>query len=343
MGEKSVTMGDIAAKAGVSTVSVSKALSGQKGVSPEMRKRIISLAEKMGYKKLTGYPGGKDEPGRIGILVADRFMKEERSFYWSVIQEITKDALEKNCFCILEAVGAEDEDRLTLPGLLSGGRADGLIVLGAFRPEYETDLIRQAKIPVLFVDTRPADPACDAVISDNYAGGRTMTDYLFRLGHRNIAFVGTLLVTSSIDERFFGYVRSLMGHGMRPREDWQIPDRDPSDGVLDAETYLQLPKEMPDAFFCNCDRAAQLLIQKLEQAGYRVPEDVSVVGYDNFLPGGDEETAGITTYALNLREIAKRAVHMIRHKIRSPYAYGLVSVSGSFLERKSARAVSRKN
>ena len=336
MGRKTVTMADIAARAGVSTVSVSKALSGQKGVSPEMRAHICFLAEEMGYRKFPRNFSGKEEPVTIGIVVSARFMEEEKSFYWSVIQEITKNAFEKGLFCILEAVEAEDEETGRTPGLLKGGKADGLIILGSFQPEYEACLVRDAKLPLIFVDSRPSDPGCDAVISDNYTGGRIMTEYLIRMGHRKIAFVGTLLVTSSIDERYFGYCRALMGHGISYRGDFVIPDRDVKEGVIDPERFFQLPEEMPDAFFCNCDRSALFMIRKLEKAGFRIPQDISVVGYDNFLPGGDVEEAGITTYALDLKEIARKTVHMISHKIRSSYSYGCVSVCGYFMERQSA-------
>ena len=162
-------------------------------------------------------------------------MREERSFYWSMIQDITREALEKDCFCVLEAVGADDEKEGISPGLITGSRADGLIVLGAFSSVYEKSLAERAEIPFVFVDTRPTVKGFDAVMSDNYTGGRTMTDYLFSQGCRNIAFVGTLLMTPSIDERFFGYTRSLMGNGLRPKEPWIIPDRDPADGVIDPE------------------------------------------------------------------------------------------------------------
>ena len=324
------------ARAGVSIVSVSKALAGKKGVSDEMRERILDLAQEMGYKKNAASPKGKKNPIRIGVIVADRFMREERSFYWSMIQEITREAMGKDCFCVLEVVEARDEQELESPGLITGGRADGLIVLGAFDAAYEKALAERARIPLLFVDARPSVEGCDAVMSDNYTGGRTMTDYLFSQGCRKIAFVGTLLMTSSIDERFFGYARSLMGNGLRPRESWMIPDRDPVSGVIDPERFIQLPGEMPDGFFCNCDRTACFLIDKLRKAGYRVPEDIKVAGYDNFLPDTDVEEAGITTYALDHEEMAAKAVHMIRHKILSPYSYGMVSVSGSFLKRTSA-------
>lgn len=336
MAEKTVTMVDIAARAGVSTVSVSKALSGQKGVSAEVREKITGLAQEMGYRKFPRTLSGTGEQVTIGILVSERFMREEENFYWGVIQQITREALEKNCFCVLEVLDSEKERVGNAPELLLADKADGMIALGSFSESFETALVRDAKVPLLFADARPQNPASDALVIDNYSGGRTMTEYLIGLGHRKIAFVGTLLVTSSIDERYFGYERALMGQGIRIREDWVIPDRDPSDAVIDPLAYIRLPEEMPEAFFCNCDRTARFLIKKLEAAGFRVPQDISVVGYDNFLPDDDVEAAGITTYAIDFAGFARKAVHMIRHKINSSYSYGIVSVSGSFLLRNSA-------
>ncbi len=331
-----VTLTDIAARAGVSTVTVSKALSGKKGVSEEVRERILRIADEMGYRKAAGKGAEREEPVQIGILVASRFMQDSRSFYWSLIQEITVKSLEKNCFCVLEAVERKDEEEARCPSLLTGDRVDGLLVLGAFSAAYEKELVSNARVPVLFVDNRPTVAGYDAVMSDNYSGGLVMTEYLFSRGCRRIAFVGTLLMTSSIDERFFGYTRALLGHGMRPEEHWLIPDRDPSQGEIDPERCIQLPEVMPDAFFCNCDVTARFLIEKLRKAGFRVPEDVMVAGYDNYLIGGGEEEAGITTYAVDSKGMAARALHMILHKVKSDYSYGLVTVSGALLRRTSA-------
>lgn len=273
---------------------------------------------------------------RIGILVSAKFMKNNRSFYWSLIQEITVLALKKKSFCILEAVDREAEEEGHSPNILSGDRADGLLVIGTFRAFYEQLIVKNADIPVIFVDSRPTVAGYDAVMNDNFAGGTAMTDYLFSQGCSRIAFVGTPLMTSGIDERFFGYMRSLLGHGKGPGEAWVIPDRDPANGEIDAERFIQLPDELPDAFFCNCDVTAQILIEKLRAAGHRVPEDVLVAGFDDYLDEGDEEGAGITTYAVDRKGMAEKAVHMILHKIESPYSYGLVSVRGSMRKRRSA-------
>ena len=179
----------------------------------------------------------------------------------------------------------------------------------------------------------------DCVVSNNLMGGYEMTNYLFEMGHSKIGFVGTRLSTTSIDDRFFGYLKSMMEHGMTVHEDWILDDRDRETGFVDVENKFELPEEMPTAFFCNCDGTASLLIRKLAQNGYSVPEDVSVIGFDNYIPdqfGG----VGITTYEINTKEMAKRTVHIILHKLRNDnYSTGIFMLPGKFVERDSVRRI----
>ena len=166
-----------------------------------------------------------------------------------------------------------------------------------------------------------------------------MTNYLFELGHKKIGFVGTRLSTSSIDDRYFGYLKSLMEHGVAWREDWVVDDRSLEDGKIDKCAGFLLPRDMPTAFFCNCDLSASLLIAKLEEAGCRVPEDVSVVGFDNYV-SGQFSGVGLTTYEIDTKEMADRAVHIILKKCQdAAYTTGVFMLAGKFIERESARRV----
>ncbi len=337
---KTVRLADIGKRLGVSTVTVSKALSGQKGVSDEMRKKIIQLADEMGYVK--SVPEEKKTAGEsytIGVIVAERYLQENQSFYWMLYQEISKKAIERSCFPVLEVISHDTEYRKEFPKVLTEKKADGLIILGAFRPQYAEYLIENGGIPMLNLDTTNGWEGCECVVSNNLMGGYRMTNYLFELGHEKIAFVGTRLETSSIDDRYFGYLKSLMEHGVKWREDWMIDDRDPENGKIDISLRFVLPEEMPTAFFCNCDLSAGFLIQKLSAAGYSVPGDISVVGFDNYA-AGPFAGSGITTYETDVKKMADRAVHIIFRKCRNTeYAPVMSMFSGKLIERDSARRI----
>ena len=162
-----------------------------------------------------------------------------------------------------------------------------------------------------------------------------MTNYLFRMGHRQIAYVGTLLYTGSITDRYFGYAKSLMEHGVEIREDWIIKDRDMEHGKVGEDGVLQLPMEMPTAFVCNSDLTASELIKLLEENGYSVPEDVSVVGFDNYLYPGlcDVE---ITTYEVDMKEMARKSINILIKKMETEsYKKGVSVIEGHLVYKDS--------
>ncbi len=337
---RTVKMEDIATKVGVSIVTVSKALSGQKGVSEEVRQKILDLATEMGYEKKTKTKVTEiKESYVLGIVVAEKYLTENQSFYWKLYQHIVQRAKKKKSFVILEVVNAEDELACKMPQIVQEEKIDGLIIMGTFKKKYDNFLTGNLSLPFVELDTSNMDRSFESVVSDNLYGGYQMTNYLFSLGHKKIGFVGTRLVTASIDERFLGYLKSLMEHGVEWKEEWVIDDRDRESSQLDRQEKFILPKDMPTAFFCNCDLAASYMITKLNEAGYSVPGDISVVGFDDFIID-QFMTIGITTYAINMDEMAKHAIHILLHKIKNQnYSTGRVVVGGKLIERESAKKI----
>lgn len=334
---KAVKLSDIGERLNVSTVTVSKALSGQKGVSDELRQKIIELADELGYKKTTKTE--ERQSYTIGVVVAERYLVEGQSFYWKLYQEVSRRAMAVNCFAILEVITHEMERGNVLPKIAAEKKADGIILMGAFKTAYAGYLDSMIRVPFIALDTPGYSDSCDCVVSNNLMGGYKMTNYLFEMGHTKIGFVGTRLATSSIDDRYLGYLRSLMVHGIDSRKDWVIDDRHRDTGQIDPEKKFQLPEEMPTAFFCNCDITALALIHKLEGMGYRVPEDISVAGFDNYVPD-QFGNIGITTYEIRETEMARRAVHILTHKLRNEnYSTGMFVLPGRFVERDSVKRI----
>ncbi len=339
---KKVTMEDIGKALGVSVVTVSKALRDQKGVSGQLREQIQRTASEMGYQK-SSRAHNMRVSHTIGIIIAERFLDEHQSFYWSLYRQLAGRITEKDSTPLLEVISAEKEADNVLPRIITGQRSDGIIIVGTFRRSY-MELLHNAPertMPLVCLDSEVESERDDAVISDNIGGGCVMTSYLLSLGHRRIGYVGTLLATSSIDDRYLGYVKALLQHGIAVNYDWIIPDRDRASGRLLKSGMLRLPeggagRELPTAYFCNCDLTANSLIAALAGRGLRVPEDISVVGFDNHLPGGIPD-AGITTYEINVKMMVNRAVSRIFQKMDNPSFSGNVTVvGGAFIERSSA-------
>lgn len=308
---KAVKLADIAKKVGVSTVTVSKALSGQKGVSEEMREKIKALADEMGYRPPSAARRAisRVQSYNIGVLIEEEYLDKYESFYWKIYQQVSICAMNCECFAMMEVVSSRMEERLEVPKVIREQKVHGIIVIGRMPGRYLKLLKEYKSVPVVYIDFTDDDPATDAVVSDSYYGAYHLVNYLIEQGHTRIAYVGTLLATSSITDRYFGYAKALLEHGIPLRDDWQLDDRHVSSGSIQEELML-MPEEMPTAFFCNCDLTAGKLIQKLRQDGYRVPDDISVVGFDNYIYPGICDV-GITTYEVDQAAMASQAVQIL--------------------------------
>lgn len=337
---KAVKLADIGQRLGVSTVTVSKALSGQKGVSEELREKIRQLADEMGYKQPSEQRKESVCKGyNIGVLIAEQYLGKYDSFYWQMYQQVATKAVAKECFTLMEAVSEEMERIRELPKVVQEQKADGLIVLGRLSEGYLEFLKKNVSLPFVYLDFCDEGQDTDAVISDSYYGAYRLANYLFDMGHTEIAYVGTMLATGSITDRGLGYARSMLEHGRQVRPEWMIDDRDRESGKIDEELFFRLPEEMPTAFLCNCDLTASILIKKLREIGCRVPEDVSVVGFDNYLFPGLCDVA-ITTYEVDMKEMARRTIQLLIKKMGGEnYRQGICIVEGHLVVKDSVKNI----
>lgn len=336
---KKVKLADIAQKTGVSTVTVSKALTGQKGVSEEMREKIRKLADEMGYvQPVKEKKDGLEKSYNIGLLVEESYIDKYDSFYLQMYQKVATKAMNAGCFTMMEVIDRQKEGAYTLPRLLKEQKVEGLIILGKMPDNFLAFLRRQSFLPTVYMDFTDEGRDVDTVVSDSFYGAYQLTNYLFEKGHEKIAYVGTLLATSSITDRYLGYLKAMMEHGRQVADGWVIDDRDLSSGYIDEVNLLKLPQDMPTAFVCNCDLTAGRMINKLRENGYRVPEDVSVVGYDNFIYPGICDVE-ITTYEVDLGKMAQCAVDVMLEKLRLGDAHvpSIHTVAGHLVVKDSVR------
>ena len=293
-----VTMRDLGKRLGVSAVTVSKALAGKSGVSEEMRQKIISLANDLGYVNPNASPVSRGLD--VGILIPDHFFSPD-SYYAMLCKELVQTLTEAGHFGLLELYTRDMQRDMLLPNLLRSRRVDALVLLGQPDQAYAEQLTKQP-LPVICMDFTAPGIRADAVVGDSTGGMAALTRHLIDRGHRDIAFFGAVQATSSIMERYLGYVSAMLTAGLPIRADDLIPDRDAAADLLP----LTLPEKRPTALVCNCDWAARWAIGQLKQQGLRVPEDISVVGFDDFSYAPVEAPA-LTTYRVN-REVMCRAV-----------------------------------
>ncbi len=262
---KGVTMQQVADALGVTKVSVSKALNNNPGISDKLKREIVSMAAQMGYIK-------KDRPNQAGhsfaFITPKRFFLEDETFYTAVYYYISKRCMEKGyslgCFVVNEL----DEFSPDLPQQLSAEDYDGFFIVGEFHPIYLQKLARLNAYKIT-IDCGDSELASDSVIIDHFYVGYEITNHLIKIGHRSIGFLGDTSVLGVCD-RYFGYRKALTVNNLPFHDKWHMTDND-----------LPLPHSLPTAFLCSNDKQAFMLMQRLQMDGIRIPDEVSLIGFDN--------------------------------------------------------------
>ncbi len=333
--KKTVRLSDIAERLQVSTVTVSNALAGQKGVSEELRARIKQVAAEMGYQTRGSSVGNGKKILNVGVIIGEKYLGPYPSYYWKVYQELSLIAGLHSCVILFEVLRHEREDALQLPLFAMEQQVQGLIVIGEISRRYLEFLDRQPDLPMVMVDFMMRGLHSPSVMADNYYGMYKMVNYLIEQGHQEIAYVGTLLSSNSITDRYFGYRKALLESGLEMNPDWVINDR-----TMEGQIgNIRLPDRMPTAFACNCDLTASEMVNLLESRGYRIPEDISIVGFDNYLYEGLCDIT-ITSYEVDIKEMVRCAVKIIASLVEHGSAPSdMRLVSGTVVEKESVRQI----
>ena len=331
-----ITMRDIGNHVGVSAVTVSKALSGKSGVSEEMRQKIIAAAHEMGYVNPLVQQSNERRALDIGILMPDHFFSAD-SFYAMFYKKLVQVLTDAGHFSLMELLSYEAETNLTLPKLMTNRRVDGLILLGQPQSEY-VRMIAKQDIPLVFLDFYDEFAEADSVVGDNSYGCYRLTNHLIKNGHREIGFLGNIYTTTSIMDRYLGFYKAMLWHDLPIHPEWIIKDRD----SLNEYLNFQLPEKLPTAMVCNCDIAARYLIRLLKERGLRVPEDISVVGFDDYSPNVGS-TPALSTFRIDITAMAQTAVRLLEARCagtQKPFSRSVVG--GQPIYRESEIAISPK-
>lgn len=328
-----IGMNEIAKMFGVSKVTISKALNDKEGVSEDLRREIKAKAEELGYRINSAARCLKNNRNyNIGVLIPARFVGTNDSYYFGAYAKLVVKFKEIGYSVILEILEDVDEQNLNYPEMYVNHKIDGLIIMGQLSNEY-LKKFEDFDIAVVFFDFYSNNSTVDNIVVDNYYSGFELTDYLIKRGHKEIGFVGSLFSTSSIQDRFLGFYRALLGNNISYNECYHIEDRNKEGHLID----LVLPQKMPTAFVCNNDQGAYELIKLLKKNGYNVPNDISVVAFDNTIYSS-LSLPKITTIDTNLDEMVNVASKVILKKITNPNkVYNRILVKTTLIIRDSVK------
>lgn len=300
------TMADVAEMVGVSRQLVSLVFRDAPGVGAETEARIRAAAKDLGYRPNLAAQSLRREGSKyIGVV----FHAGESSTY-EIIPAIYKQASALGFQILLSAISSDRTDQEAIDEIL-GHRCDGIIVIASTLSLTRLQKLART-IPLVSLGRRLSGVRCGVVSSRGEAGVFDAVEYLISQGHKSIAYVNAKDMLD-IEYRLEGYESAMDKHGLRKSIVGLSGDFAESGGALAAEKLMAL-SALPTAVVCNNDQSAFGLIHRLQKAGVRVPEDVSVVGYDDTI--AKQAFLDLTTVRQDPNELAKASVEDLVARIR---------------------------
>ncbi|MFE2427256.1 LacI family DNA-binding transcriptional regulator [Streptomyces sp. NPDC059373] len=309
-GGRKVTITAIAAAAGVSVPTVSRVVNGRSDVAPETRAKVEDLLRQHGYRRRTTTPG--DRAALLDLVFNDL----DSPWAVEIIRGVEDVAHAAGFGTVVSAIhGRAGSARQWMKNLRDRASDGVILVLSVLEPVLHEEL-RRLNVPIVVVD--PAgSPALDVptIGATNWAGGMAATDHLLGLGHRRIGFIAgpTRLLCSRA--RLDGYRAALEAAGVGVDDGLVMQGDFYHEGGFTACGRLMDLAEPPTAIFASSDQMALGAIEALRRRGLRVPEDVSVVGFDD-LPEVRWCAPPLTTVRQPLVEMGKLAARTVLRQAR---------------------------
>ncbi|MEY9212833.1 LacI family DNA-binding transcriptional regulator [Thermobifida halotolerans] len=273
-----VTLKDVAAAAGVSRSTASRALSGSPLIAPETRTAVENAARRLGYRPNRAASALRSRRSKLIGLVMNNLINASFHTIAGVVQRCAADEGYQVILCITDAEEAREESVLRM---LAEHNVDGVLVIGTGKNAATCDEMLDAGTAVVNVIRAPDDGRAPSVLASDREGAYAATRHLLELGHRRIGYLGGLPSANSGRERYAGYEEALREHGLEA--DPVLLERGPFSPAFGAEATRRLLERAPDmtALFGANHEAVFGVLPTLASAGIRVPDRLSLVCHED--------------------------------------------------------------
>lgn len=302
-----VSSKEIAARAGVSQATVSRVINNRANVRDETRCRVLAIIEELGYVPDAGARSlVTQRTTRIGLIVSDIL----NPFYPELVDSVEEFARESGYTVLLCNTQRDPANDQVYARYLIEQRVAGVLLPSVTPQSSAPAQLAQAGIPFVFMNRTLRDWCAPAVLSDNLAGGYQMTEYLVELGHRQIAFIRGLPDTTTSQDRELGYRRCLSDRGVPVQASLLEQGDYTRQGAYAATIRLLSLPNPPTAILNANDYMAFGALDAAADWGVQVPEELSIVGYDN-IALSSLNAIGLTTVEQPIAEMAHRAMEIL--------------------------------
>lgn len=311
---KSVTIHDVAAAAGISYGTVSRVINNAPYVKPETKQRVHEAMERLGYtvdRRARSLAGG--QAGVLAVLVPDL----GTGYIGEIIRGIDAEVELAQYDLLLYTTHRKAAKETSYVTSIARGLADGLLLVLPSDLEGLVERLRQTEFPFVLVDYQGVEENAPAVCATNWQGAYNATEYLIGLGHRRIGFITGDMEMAAARHRLEGYQAALRTHHVPNDPDlirngeFHIPE-----AFAATQALLALPNP-PTAIFASNDHMAIAAVDALRERGLRVPEDVSVIGFDG-IPQAATMHPPLTTVSQPLATMGRVATQMLLDQLNDP-------------------------
>ena len=327
-----VTIRDVAADAGVSIGTASKALNGQGKLRAETRERVAEAAQRLGFAPNTlaqALLAGRSFT--VGLITTDSFGQ-----FSIPVMLGAEDALGTGQVSVFMCDTRDDPEReRRYVEMLAARRVDGLIVTGR-RVEPRPPVVAGPGIPVVYAMTQPLDESGPAVLPDDKGGGRAVAGHLLGAGRRRIGHITGPERFLAARNRVAGFGGALGAVGLEPHGGVRFGEWSERWG-REAADQLLVDQPDTDAIFCGSDQIARGVADTLRQSGRAIPGDVALVGFENWEPMALGAQPPLTSVDMCLEEVGRAAAGLLLAAIADEPARGARTVPCRLVVRQSSR------
>lgn len=307
---------DVARVAGVSTATVSRTLSNPSVVSEETRKAVLEAVQATGYRVNRAARNlRKQQAGAILVLIPNL----SNPFFSQIISGIEKVVSRVGYSLLVADTENRKEPSFSIVDVFQDGQADGVILLDGFVPTGTLSALRDAGAEnrVVFACEWGDSEGIPSIRTDNAGGARLAAEHFASLGHKKVAHVCGPPANALTPVRRDSFVSGAEEFGLEIRDEWVFPgDFRLASGAQAADTYMAL-KDKPTAIFCASDLMAIGFIKRCLSVGVRIPEDVSVMGFDDVALAAYFHPS-LTTVRQDRDQIGRVAATTLLARMRDP-------------------------
>ncbi len=315
------TIHDIARMAGVSISTVSKALNNYRGINAQTKNRIITIAQENDFHPNSMARGLVTKQSHvIGFFLNDAINSGLlHPFFQQIIQGCKRTLGDAGYDILFFTNSLFTEDRIHNDYLNRAQHrlVDGVIMMGMDRDDVGAHEIAVSELPCMSIDMALTGPRSGFVQSNNIDAARQAVQYLVSLGHEKIAFVGDIYRSKPGEDREFGYVMAMRNHNLQIHAEWREAGDFSRESGFQAMSRILQGRELPTALFAIGDLMAIGCIEAIQQAGLRVPHDISVIGFDD-ISLAESHNPPLTTVRQSMVHMGERAAKALIQLIENP-------------------------